>query len=76
MAELELAFYEQRKNRTIARSSSLGILSKGKEKMVWLKDSICEKVTPKAGMIFNSEEEVYNEYSIEGFGITKRNTRS
>ncbi|KAH7663258.1 FHY3/FAR1 family protein [Dioscorea alata] len=48
--------------------------------MVVVEDSICERITPKAGMVFNSEEEVYDFYvkyaQQEGFGITKRTTKS
>ncbi|XP_039146884.1 protein FAR-RED IMPAIRED RESPONSE 1-like [Dioscorea cayenensis subsp. rotundata] len=74
-AEFELGSSNPSKNG-IEGSSSFEILNK----VVHLEDSICETVIPKAGMTLDSEEEVYNfyvEYAWhEGFGITKRTTKS
>ncbi|KAH7685558.1 FHY3/FAR1 family protein [Dioscorea alata] len=68
MAELEIG------------SSIFEIVNKEKEKIVHFEDSICEAIIPKAGMTLDSEEEVYNFYveyaRHEGFGITKRTTKS
>lgn len=71
MEELVVSFSEQEKNEMGDGSSSLEIPHR--ENLVQLESS--EKIVPKAGMIYGSEEEVYNfylQYSIgEGFGITK-----
>lgn len=62
MVELELESSEQAKNGIEDRSSSLEILNKEKEKMVELENSVLENVIPSAGMVFNSDKEVYNFY--------------
>ncbi|KAH7658032.1 FHY3/FAR1 family protein [Dioscorea alata] len=78
--ELEHVSSESSKNGTEAGTSSLETLNKEREKILQSEDSLHGKVVPKAGMILNSEEEVYNMYiefaRQEGFGITKRSTRS
>ncbi|XP_039119452.1 protein FAR1-RELATED SEQUENCE 6-like isoform X2 [Dioscorea cayenensis subsp. rotundata] len=80
MAELEIGSSEKRQNEIEAGFSSLEMLNKDKEKIVVVEDSICERITPKAGMVFNFEEEVYDFYvnyaQQQGFGITKRTTKS
>ena len=48
MVEFELESSEQEK--------------KGKEKIVELEKPISEKIIPKAGLVFNSKEEVYSLY--------------
>lgn len=62
MVELELESSEQAKNGIEDRSSSLEILNKEKEKMVELENSVLENVIPSAGMVFNSDKEVYTFY--------------
>ncbi|XP_039130925.1 protein FAR1-RELATED SEQUENCE 5-like [Dioscorea cayenensis subsp. rotundata] len=67
------------KNGKEVGSSNTEITNKEKEKMVEFERPLLEKVIPKAGMVFNSEEEVYSLYveyaRQEGFGIAKKSTK-